>query len=130
MLCFTRRCVENAFGIMVSRWRIFERTIGEHPANAEELVKAVCVLHNFLMTPGTQEEHFYCPPGYGDYIDLQGELCQGQWREEGLQRTGMPLQRTLCRNFSRAAAEVRDRYKAYFSSDAGAIGLQYKAPGL
>ncbi|KAH7967012.1 hypothetical protein HPB49_021328 [Dermacentor silvarum] len=43
-----RRCVENAFGIHVSRWRIYERQINMEPKNADIIVKATCVLHNFL----------------------------------------------------------------------------------
>ncbi|KAH7950620.1 hypothetical protein HPB51_028352 [Rhipicephalus microplus] len=43
-----RRCVENAFGILVSRWRIYERQINLEPENVEAVVKATCMLHNFL----------------------------------------------------------------------------------
>lgn len=49
LLFFDRRCVENAFGILVSRWRIYERQINMEPRNADIIVKATCVLHNFQM---------------------------------------------------------------------------------
>ncbi|KAK8787435.1 hypothetical protein V5799_022789 [Amblyomma americanum] len=44
-----RRCVENAFGVMASRFRIFRRVINLLPENADYVVMASCVLHNFLV---------------------------------------------------------------------------------
>ena len=43
-----RLVVENAFGILVSQWRMYHRTIPLLPANADACVKATCVLHNLL----------------------------------------------------------------------------------
>ena len=47
-LCRGRRCVENAFGIMAQRWRIYRGTVGCAPERVATLVKATCALHNFL----------------------------------------------------------------------------------
>ncbi|XP_050676762.1 uncharacterized protein LOC126973479 [Leptidea sinapis] len=44
-----RRTVENAFGIMASRFRIFYTHINLEPENTDKVVKASCVLHNFLI---------------------------------------------------------------------------------
>ena len=43
------RCiVQNAFGILAQRWRVFHRKLNILPENADKIVKASIVLHNFL----------------------------------------------------------------------------------
>ncbi|CAH2010535.1 unnamed protein product [Acanthoscelides obtectus] len=44
-----RRTVENAFGIMASRFRIYYTHINLEPKNIDKVVKASCALHNFLI---------------------------------------------------------------------------------
>ena len=44
------RCIsENAFGILVQRWRLFNRCINLMPKNVDLIIMACVVLHNFLM---------------------------------------------------------------------------------
>ncbi|KAL1428171.1 hypothetical protein MTO96_016969 [Rhipicephalus appendiculatus] len=84
-----RRCAENAFGILATRWRILLRTMGEEPKQAEVVVKALCVLHNFLMHRRTGDEDSYCGPGFADSVDGFGQRRSGQWREK-LVFSGLP----------------------------------------
>lgn len=44
-----RRTVENAFGILASRFRIFYTHINLEPENIDKVVKVFCALHNFLI---------------------------------------------------------------------------------
>ena len=43
-----RRTVENAFGILAQRFRVFNRRLQLHPDNVDRVIKACCVLHNYL----------------------------------------------------------------------------------
>ena len=103
------RAIENAFGILAGRWRIFRKPIIAKPENIEHFTKACIVLHNFLIT--TDKE--YAAKGYGDYFGADGSIIEGAWRAEEPSafkelpaRTGM--------NYSREAKEVRDKYWEYF----------------
>jgi len=46
---FKAHCVsENAFGIMVSRFWVYEKPIQLQLHKVDQLIKATCVLHNWL----------------------------------------------------------------------------------
>lgn len=52
-LCRARRVVENAFGIMAHKWRLFLRPLEVKDETTTKLVKAACLLHNFLRVKST-----------------------------------------------------------------------------
>ena len=80
-----RQVIENTFGILASRWRIFRRPIIAEPGRAIIYTKAAIALHNYLRTT---ESSSYCPPGFIDSEDGVGNVVPGSWRDEG-QSTGL-----------------------------------------
>lgn len=44
-----RRVVENAFGLLVARWRIYRRPIIANVSNVRKIVQATVVLNNFII---------------------------------------------------------------------------------
>ncbi|PNF15727.1 hypothetical protein B7P43_G12463 [Cryptotermes secundus] len=54
-----RSIVENAFGILATRFRIFHTQLNLEPENIESVVMETCVLHNFLMK---SVQSYYSPP--------------------------------------------------------------------
>lgn len=54
-----RRYIECTFGIFTNKWRIFHRPIDVGIDFVESIIKAACVLHNFVRTrDGKREEVF------------------------------------------------------------------------
>lgn len=51
-----RRVVENIFGILASRLRVFKSTIDMEPERAQKIVLACCALHNYLRTKTIQSK--------------------------------------------------------------------------
>ena len=47
-LTIARRYVENAFGILSQKFRIFNRRIQSTPDHVDYIVMATCILHNFI----------------------------------------------------------------------------------
>jgi len=80
-----RKTIENAFGILAARWRIFTHPISLHPDSADKIIMACLCLHNFLMTENNrmQASHrTYCPSNYV-YTELDnGNVIPGEWRKE------------------------------------------------
>jgi len=50
-----RRIIENTFGILVSRWRIFRKSIYARPDVVDKFVLAAMCLHNFLMIKNSEK---------------------------------------------------------------------------
>lgn len=47
-LCRARRVVENAFGILSQKFRIYNRRMHLRPEYAEKIVLTTCILHNYI----------------------------------------------------------------------------------
>ncbi|XP_065665584.1 uncharacterized protein LOC136087008 [Hydra vulgaris] len=59
----TRQTIENTFGIMAAKWRVFRRPIKATPENIENIIKAKICLHNYLrINDGIN----YVPSGFVD----------------------------------------------------------------
>ena len=122
-----RRVIDNSFGILSVRWRIFRRPILANPENVIGIVKATICLHNFLRQSdlGKQPTERSCPPGYADHEDQEGNVIEGQWRREvdvdtAIIRAG----RVGANRYGIDAATVRNNLKRYFSSEEGALPWQ------
>ena len=98
-----RRVVENAFGILASRFRVFRSCLEVLPENAVKIIQASVVLHNFLQSQNSE------------IFEVEGDMPSGTL--QGVER------RTTGNRPSNAAAAVRNKLKTYFSGD-GAVDFQ------
>ena len=64
-------------GISASRWRLLRRPIIASQERAQWLIKAMCLLHNYLQVHKDQN---YCSPGLADSVAEDGSITDGFWR--------------------------------------------------
>lgn len=94
-----RRCIECSFGILTNKWRIFHRPLNVSISFAEKIVKACCILHNFVRQRDGYNFH--------DTLNITGL--------ENIENIHMPISRSVT---------TRDSLKDYFLSEEGAIPWQ------
>lgn len=71
-----RRVVENAFGILTARFRIFRQSIGVDVDNVDPIVLACCALHNYLRIKSST----YLTENFIDNEDIDNlTFRQGDW---------------------------------------------------
>lgn len=106
-----RRIVENVFGILASRFRIFHTQINLELHNIDSVVMACCVLHNFLMKCVTNR---YAPP----------ECFDRENTEEGTKTLGFQtvdsmecLERRAFGNTASAGKNIREAFMSYFVNE-------------
>lgn len=106
--------MENGFGILASRFRIFQQPMAVKVPITIKIVKAACAIHNWLrLTSPTT----YTPPYSYDYEDIvNATIIQGEWRSELSQLVSMSRTRINNRP-KKIAQQVRDRYRDYFNGE-------------
>lgn len=115
-----RRVVENAFGILASRFRVFRRTLSLNLDNVDSVVLACCALHNYLRktTPS------YVPRNFVDRENTKkSTFRKGHWRNntDGL----TPLQHVNNSQRNNEGNDVRDKFMNYFNTE-GKVSFQDK----
>ena len=119
-----RRTIENSFGILAARWRIFRRPIKASPETVDNIIKACIGLHNYLRLT---ENARYTPMGFIDSEDSSGNVVLGDWRtivhgEQGALHntsTGRAFNST-----SLSAKGTRDTFMKFFNSTKGSLSWQ------
>ena len=96
--------VENAFGNLASRWRIFHGKINLHPQNVDTFVVAACILHNFLLAPSENQR----------LLD----------EEEQLGRHMAPVRNMGGNRASREACNVREIFCTFLNSPEDSVSWQ------
>ena len=124
-----RRIIENCFGILTARWRIFRTPIVANIDACEKIIKAGFVLHNYLRTEeaGSNEKQQYFSPSMVDSLDENGMVIPGTWRDEP-QGSGLTDMKRISSNMSaKHVTEIRNSFACYFVSPAGAVAWQHKS---
>lgn len=98
-----RRIVENAFGVLASRFQIFGKHINLNIKNTEKVVKTCCCLHDWLRKTSPAHAHFaYSNIWRSNFLSFVEETNMG------------------CSE----ARKKRNALRDYFNSDTGAVSWQ------
>lgn len=108
-----RRIIENTFGKMVARWRIYHRAICASPTTIDNIIKATSCLHNFIRQSLPARER-YCPANYIDHEDVLGI-----WRKEVEGSIIETCHKLGANNAPLVAIETRNTLVKYFFTPAG-----------
>ena len=106
--------------ILSQRWRLLFRPIIAEPDKVSILVKAMCVLHNFL---SASEDTSCCPPGLPDSVSANVDLSERFQRILPVS----PLEglTTTSRSINIATVQVRERSREYFAGN-GSVDWQMR----
>ena len=110
-LCRARMTVECTFGILAQRFRIFNRRIPLSIDNADKIIKAACVLHNFLTEDKEVDRMYAESDPTREYLDDD--------RVAVLYLPHLNGYRT-----SDEAKGVREIFTSYFNSPQGRVSWQ------
>ena len=119
-----RRVIENAFGIMSSRFRVLKTPIAVCPEKVEKIVLACAVLHILLRKEAHEE---YLTPGMLDAEDeREGQVNPGSWRSE---TPMLPVQLAQPARYSTESKQIREQFNEYFQNE-GVVSWQYRMVNL
>ena len=118
-----RRVIENTFGILVARWRLFRGPIRADRENVLRYVLAAISLHNYLRLTDSAT---YCPNGFVDSEDSTGRIKKGEWRRIVAQGNAglQPMARVRGSRYQNRAIEMRSAIMRYLNSDEGSVPWQ------
>ena len=104
-----RLTIECSFGILVSRWRVFDRDLPFNLKTCENIIISTILLHNFIITQNllTKDNE--------NYLDEDNDRCNA----DAINRNANDLVD------AGNSAQQRNILADYFSSEAGSVTWQY-----
>lgn len=113
-LSSSRVVVENAFGILASRFRIFRKPILLNPEKTTIITMTCVLLHNFLRKSNTSSA-IYTPPGRIDVYNIHDELVvSGSWRNEIEDMCAIRPLRQIPKRPTQDVNQIREEFTSYF----------------
>ena len=120
-----RRIVENVFGILSSRFGVFQKHVPLEPEKVEKIVMAACVLHNFLRSKPSSRD-IYTPQESFDR-EINGTIIEADWRQMAGNNNGLPnIQQQEGNKSTTEAREIRDELCDFFNTN-GQVPWQWNA---
>lgn len=117
-LSSARVVVENTFGILASKFRVFRKPLMVCPDKVSLITMTCVLLHNFLRKSNTSRQ-IYTPPGTVDvYNNDDIRIQDGSWRSEIQDTCAIRDLPQIPRRPSLTAIEIREEFTKYFTPSA------------
>ena len=114
-----RRVIENAFGILRARWRIFSHPVKASIQNTERYVMACLCLYNYHHQT---ENSLYTPQGFVDVKLADGKIKEGEWRSRAGHDGCLKLMKPPKGGRRKIVAnELRENLKHFANSEIGSV---------
>lgn len=101
-----RRTIENAFGIMVSQWRILKKPMEGTVENIVSTVQAIVCLHNWIRKGEDVDTHIKCNLKHNSHDCLNEELQREVENNSAFRKKRF----SGINNSSRSAITIRDEF--------------------
>lgn len=118
-----RRVVENAFGILSARFRVFRRPIILDANKTKRLTLACCALHNMLLTENRES---YATNTLSGEHDTDEDMISVQWSNEHMANSNEAVEEVAEQDIPGDAKGIREEFENYFISDVGAVPWQWQ----
>lgn len=112
-----RRVIENAFGILAAKWRIYRKPLIAKVETIEKMIQATVTLHNWLCKNESEKTNDIADKELSD-----GSFIEGTWRTI-IEPSTSALQQmapSSTHTYSRASAAIRQQFMEYFNEE-GAV---------
>jgi len=117
--------VENVFGILSGKFRVFSKPVALHPNKIETVVLTCNYIHNFPCQ-NTTSRKFYSPPGMCYLEDVYNHtVIPGSWKSETEDKQGFLSLQNVPRSSLNVAKSIRNGFREYFISTEGWVPRQY-----
>lgn len=113
-----RRVVENAFGILVQRFRVLRQSINVNVDNIDYIVLACCVLHNYLLK--TSHARYLTSKSVDREDVTEMKFQPGEWRRS---ERLTPLEKCSTRQRNEEGNNIRNIFTEHFSGP-GSVPFQ------
>lgn len=103
-----RRIVENTFGILSQKFKIYNRRIQAKPENVDYIIITTCILHNFIRK-------------FDANAYTYEKTSKWKWNSRKITLENLPEQGG---NATKDAFRIRELIKDYFNSEIGSVSWQ------
>lgn len=108
-----RISIENAFGVLASRWRILDKRNEMEPKSCDKVILACVALHNFIISRGGRQ---YIPDSFIDRENHDGQIISGDYHAILQTQQSLIGNQSTSRSSPTIAAQQKEMIKQFLNA--------------